>query len=99
MDTNKVIESVKATPMLDLLQTVFGSRTMSDSLLDGDNRLHAFHHLVATIHAYGLSPFFTVWVGEDEKNSAINIFQVQLIFFLAIGATHLYTIYSEIAKS
>jgi predicted metalloendopeptidase len=61
--------------MLDLLQTVFGSRTMDVSLLDGADSRQAFQSLVTTIHGYGLSPFFTVWVGEDEKNSSVNIFQ------------------------
>ena len=79
IDSKKIIENLQAEPLLKLLDDVFGTRLLELTLLEEgsqEEKLLKFQNLVLKIHSYGLSPFFTVWIGEDEKNSSRNIFQV-----------------------
>ncbi|KAK3105380.1 hypothetical protein FSP39_023788 [Pinctada imbricata] len=70
MDKNKTIEKLKAEPLNDLLKN-FGSWPKSN----GTDNLD-LQSLVEKTQGYGIDIFFSLWVGEDDRNSSVNILQI-----------------------
>ncbi|KAI8517248.1 Endothelin-converting enzyme 2 [Branchiostoma belcheri] len=73
MDANNTVEELGAKPLLDIITDLGGwnatgtwnEETWNFSALF--NRLH---------QQFDLSPLFSAWVGTDDRNSSVNIFQV-----------------------
>jgi endothelin-converting enzyme len=79
LDPNKFVESLGAAPLVSLIRDEFNGWTVAGSN-HGDgggwNKVSwNFQETLEKIHALGLSNFFSVWVGEDEKNPQTNILQ------------------------
>lgn len=73
MDKNKTIEEIEAKPLLDLLKSNFSDWSIStDDAWKFD--LQAY---MENIKLLGINAFFSIWVGEDDRNSSTNILQVQ----------------------
>lgn len=80
MDTNKVIDSLGAQPLLELISESFGGWTVGGSEESTGGAWNPnkwnFQSMLESIHSLGLSSFFSIWVGEDEKEPSKNILQV-----------------------
>ena len=74
MDPNKTIEELGAQPLLDLIQE-FGGWNISGPKWNVSK--WNFQKSLQRGHAMGMSTFFNMWVGEDEKSpEKTNILQV-----------------------
>jgi hypothetical protein len=76
MDPNKLIEKLGETPLVSLIKETFNGWTVGG---DWTEDKWDFQDTLEAVHSLGLSNFFSVWVGEDEKVPTQNILQV--IFF------------------
>lgn len=76
MDPNKTIETLGSHPLLHMLDRLGDWNITRTISLDYWNTWD-FQKAVEEVHAYGLSPFFNMWVSEDEKNLKANILQVR----------------------
>ena len=81
MDPGKVVESLGAAPLIEMINNVFKGWTVG-----GENPATGggwksnkwnFQDTLEAAHDHGLSNFFSVWVGEDEKMPTQNILQVR----------------------
>lgn len=79
MDPNKLVEKLGETPLVDLIKKMFKGWTVGGDWTDDQWN---FQDTLEAIHSLGLSNFFSVWVGEDEKVPTQNILQV--IFLTSI---------------
>ncbi|ELU15652.1 hypothetical protein CAPTEDRAFT_149014 [Capitella teleta] len=74
MDPNKTIAELGAKPLLDLLKTFGGWNIVSDPKWEASE--WDFQTALERGHSMGLSTFFNMWVGEDEKTlEKTNILQ------------------------
>jgi len=71
LDVNQTIETLGATPLLDLIQKQFRGWTVNWNVGAWD-----LQDTLEKIHALGMSSFFSFWVAEDEKEPTKNILQV-----------------------
>ena len=78
MDENKTIQALGARPLLDLLRQ-FGGWSVSDRSGAWNGSAWRVQDMIETTHSYGLYSFFSLWVGEDEKDKDHNILQVVII--------------------
>ena len=78
MDDNKTIETLGARPLLDLLRQ-FGGWSVSDWSGAWNGSGWRVQDMIETTHSYGLYSFFSLWVGEDEKDKDRNILQVSVV--------------------
>ena len=85
IDNNKTRETLGAAPLLKLLQE-FGGWSVSNSSGVWNVSKFNFQDTLQKIHALGLSNFFNIWVGEDEKDPTKNILQVSLNYFQRLPA-------------
>lgn len=76
LDVNRTVEKLGAAPLLTLMRE-FGGWAVSTSAGVWNEREWNFQRTLEKIHSLGLSNFFNMWVGEDEKNPAKNILQVR----------------------
>ena len=72
MDANKTVEKLGAQPLLDLMQQFKVNVSQFESPDDG----WVFQDMLEKVHSYDISVLFSIWVGEDDKNSSRNIIQV-----------------------
>ena len=72
MDTNKTVENLGAQPLLDLMQQFKVNLSEFESPDDG----WVFQDMLEKVQSYDISVLFSIWVGEDDKNSSRNIVQV-----------------------
>lgn len=78
MDKNKTVEKLGAQP-LDNLVRELGGWNISTRTGVWNASAWSYQSQVEKLHGLGLSVFFVLWVGEDEKNSKVNILQVSMI--------------------
>lgn len=74
LDVNHTVEKLGAAPLLTLMRE-FGGWAVSTSAGVWNEREWNFQRTLEKIHSLGLSNFFNMWVGEDEKNPTKNILQ------------------------
>lgn len=87
MDPNKTIAELGAKPLLDLLKTFGGWNIVSDPKWEASE--WDFQTALERGHSMGLSTFFNMWVGEDEKTlEKTNILQVILPQWLPVLKFH-----------
>ena len=83
MDPNKLIENLGPNPLVEMVRDIFGGWTVggTDPSTGGDWKSNDwnFQQTLETVHDLGLSNFFSIWVGEDEKMPTQNIMQVHFI--------------------
>lgn len=72
MDPNKTVEKLGAQPLLDLMTQFKVNLSHFDSPDDG----WIFQDMLEKVQLYDISAFFSLWIGEDDKNSSRNIIQV-----------------------
>lgn len=75
LDVNRTVEKLGAAPLLNLMRE-FGGWAVSASAGVWNESAWNLQTTLERIHSLGLSNFFSVWVGEDEKNPTSNILQV-----------------------
>lgn len=74
LDVNRTVEKLGAAPLLNLMRE-FGGWAVSASAGVWNESAWNLQTTLERIHSLGLSNFFSVWVGEDEKNPTSNILQ------------------------
>lgn len=72
MDKNKTIEELGAKPLLDLLKLNFSDWSISNQ----STSKFDLQTYIENLKMLGINAFFSVWVGEDDRNSSANILQV-----------------------
>ncbi|XP_025083321.1 endothelin-converting enzyme homolog isoform X1 [Pomacea canaliculata] len=72
MDPNKTVEKLGAQPLLDLMTQFKVNLSHFDSPDDG----WIFQDMLEKVQLYDISAFFSLWIGEDDKNSSRNIIQI-----------------------
>ena len=77
LDKNDTIQKKGAKPLLDLLEQL-GGWNVSQASGHWAVESFDFQGLLHKIHMYGITNFFDMWVGEDEKQSSRNIMQVRI---------------------
>ncbi|XP_076451587.1 endothelin-converting enzyme homolog isoform X3 [Babylonia areolata] len=73
MDTNKTVEKLGSQPLLDLMQQFKANVSQQGEVPDEG---WVFQDVLEKVQSYDISALFSVWVGEDDKNSSNNIIQV-----------------------
>ncbi|OPL20626.1 ece1 protein, partial [Mytilus galloprovincialis] len=72
MDKNKTIEELGAKPLLDLLKLNFSDWSISNQ----STSKFDLQTYIENLKMLGINAFFSVWVGEDDRNSSANILQI-----------------------
>ncbi|XP_078616185.1 endothelin-converting enzyme homolog isoform X2 [Branchiostoma floridae x Branchiostoma japonicum] len=73
MDANDTVEELGAKPLLDIIEDLGGwnaTGTWNEENWDFPTLFNRLHQ------QFDLSPLFSAWVGTDDRNSSVNIFQV-----------------------
>lgn len=73
MDPNKTVEALGSKPLLDLMPKFKVNLSRPYERPDDG---WEFQDMLERVQLYDISAFFSVWVGEDDKNSSRNILQV-----------------------
>ena len=71
MDKSKTIEELGAKPLMDLLKSNFSGWSITNRTSSFDLQTY-----LENIKMFGINAFFSIWVGEDDRNSSANILQV-----------------------
>ncbi|XP_077998492.1 endothelin-converting enzyme 1-like [Glandiceps talaboti] len=73
MDKKKIIEDLKAKPLLEVVQKIGGWSIFGE----WNESNFDFNHTLRILQSdYAVQPFYSVWVGPDDKNSLSNIVQI-----------------------
>lgn len=72
MDPNKTVETLGAKPLLDLMPQFKVNLSHFERPDDGWD----LQDMLERVQLYDINALFSVWVGEDDKNSSRNILQV-----------------------
>ncbi|XP_070560604.1 endothelin-converting enzyme homolog isoform X2 [Ptychodera flava] len=72
MDKKKIIEKLKAKPLLDIIQKIGGWSVFGE----WNESTFDFNVTLQTLSDYEIQPLFSVWVGPDDKQSTENIIQI-----------------------
>lgn len=71
MDKNKTIEDLGGEPLKVLLNSNF-----SDWSISNIKPVFELQTYIENVKMFGINAFFSVWVGEDDRNSSANILQI-----------------------
>lgn len=71
MDKSKTIEELGAKPLMDLLKSNFSGWSITNRNSSFDLQTY-----LENIKMFGINAFFSIWVGEDDRNSSANILQI-----------------------
>jgi Peptidase family M13 len=78
MDPNKLVEKLGEAPLVNLIKEMFNGWSVGGDWVEDQWN---FQETLEAIHSLGLSNFFFVWVGEDEKMPTQNILQVKILTY------------------
>lgn len=72
LDFNKTVEKLGAKPLFDIMKAFKVNQTDEDEPDAGWD----FQETLEKVQSYYISVIFSVWIGEDDKNSSQNILQI-----------------------